>query len=80
MRPGFDSRKVKHIFFYSTESRPSLGPTQPPIQWVLGALSPGVMWPGRDDEHLPATSSEVKNRWIYTPTPTYVFLASCLIN
>jgi len=25
----------------------SLGPTQPPIQWVLGALSLGVKRPGR---------------------------------
>jgi hypothetical protein len=23
-------------------SRPALGPTQPPVQWVLGVLSPGV--------------------------------------
>jgi hypothetical protein len=26
---------------FSTLSRPALGPTQPPIQWVRGALSPG---------------------------------------
>jgi hypothetical protein len=29
-------------FFFSTLSRPALGSTQPPIQWVLGALSQGV--------------------------------------
>jgi hypothetical protein len=23
-------------------SRPALGPTQPPVQWVLGVLSPGL--------------------------------------
>jgi hypothetical protein len=27
------------IFLLSTSSRPVLGPTQPPIQWVPGALS-----------------------------------------
>jgi hypothetical protein len=39
-RPGFDSRHCK-IFLFSTASRPALGPTQPPIQWVRGPLSPG---------------------------------------
>jgi hypothetical protein len=26
------------IFILSTSSRPNLGPTQPPIQWVLGGF------------------------------------------
>jgi hypothetical protein len=46
------------IFFAS--SRPVLGPIQPPFQWVLGALSPGVKRPGREADHLPPTSAEVK--------------------
>jgi hypothetical protein len=33
----FDSRGG--IFLVSTESRPSLGPTQSPIQWILEALT-----------------------------------------
>jgi hypothetical protein len=28
------------IFHFFISSRPALGPTQPPIQWVLGAVSP----------------------------------------
>jgi hypothetical protein len=28
------------ILFYSTKSRPALGPTEPPILWVPWALSP----------------------------------------
>jgi hypothetical protein len=29
------------IFFFSTASRSTLGPNQPPIQWVPGGVSPG---------------------------------------
>jgi hypothetical protein len=36
---GFESRQGLGIFLYTTASRPVLGPTQPPIQWVPGALS-----------------------------------------
>jgi hypothetical protein len=35
------------------ESRPAVGPTQPPIQWALPALFPGVKWLGGEAEHLP---------------------------
>jgi hypothetical protein len=38
---GFDSRRGLGIFLFTTASRTALGPTQPPIQWVLGALSLG---------------------------------------
>jgi hypothetical protein len=48
---------------------------QPPIQWVPGTLSPGVKRPGREADHLPPTSAEVKNTWMYTSTPPYVFMA-----
>jgi hypothetical protein len=40
--PGFDPRQRQRIFSLASASRPALGPTQPPIQWVLGVLSPGV--------------------------------------
>jgi hypothetical protein len=38
------------------KSRPALGPTQSPIQCV-----PGVKRPGREADHSPPTSTEVKN-------------------
>jgi hypothetical protein len=50
-------------------SRPTPGTTQPPIQWLAEALSPGVKQPEREADHLPPTSAEVKNTWIYTSTP-----------
>jgi hypothetical protein len=41
---------------------PALGPTQPPVQWVPGVLSPGVKArPGRDADHSPPSSAEVEN-------------------
>ena len=39
-------------------SRPILGPTQPPIQWVPG-LSRGNVRPGRAADHLPPSSAAV---------------------
>jgi hypothetical protein len=34
--------------------------TQPPIQWVPGALSLRVKRPGREADHSPPTTAEVK--------------------
>ena len=39
-------------------SRPALGPTQPPVQWVLG-LSRGKERPGRDADPSPLSSAMV---------------------
>jgi len=38
----------------------TLGPTQPPIQWVPGTLSLELNWPGREAYHSPLSSLEVK--------------------
>jgi hypothetical protein len=57
---GFDSRWGLGIFLFTTASRKALGPTQPPIQWVPGALSLGVKRPGREADHSPPPSAEVK--------------------
>jgi hypothetical protein len=48
-------------FHYSTTSRLALGPTQPPIQWVPGVLSPKVKQPGCEANYSPPFRAEVKN-------------------
>jgi hypothetical protein len=67
------------IFLFSTASRPSLGPTQPPIQRVTGFLSSGVKRLGREADDSPPSSVEVKNEWRYTSTPNYVLMPRCLV-
>jgi hypothetical protein len=67
------------IFLFATASRPALGPIQPPNQWVPGAVTPGVKWPGRKADHSPPSSADVKNEWSYNSAPPYVFLAWYLI-
>jgi hypothetical protein len=57
---GFDSRQGLGIFLLTTATRTALGPAQPPIQWVLGALSLGVKRPVREADHSPPSSVEVK--------------------
>jgi hypothetical protein len=41
-------------------SRPALLSTQPPIQWVLGALSPGGNQQGHETDHSPPNGTEIK--------------------
>jgi hypothetical protein len=65
----FDSRRGLGIFLFTTVSRTALGPAKPPIQWVPGALSLGVKSPGREADHSPVSSAEVKNAWSYIFTP-----------
>jgi len=53
------------INHFCTVSRPALGPTQPPIQWVPGALSLGIK-----SDQSPPSSAEDENAWSYTSTLT----------
>jgi hypothetical protein len=49
--------------------------TQPPIQWVPGALTLGVKRPGREADHSPPSSVEVKEcveLYLHSPnTPSW---------
>jgi hypothetical protein len=52
----------KKEFFFSLPAayRPALGLTQASVQWVPGALSPGSKGSGREADHSPPSSAEVK--------------------
>jgi hypothetical protein len=45
------------------------GFTQPPVQWARGVLFPGVKRQGREADHLPPSSAEVKNGGAVPPLP-----------
>jgi hypothetical protein len=66
---GFESRQGGGNFFLTTEFRTALGPTQPPIQWVPGALSLEIRWPGREADHSLPSSVEVKMSGAIPPLP-----------
>jgi hypothetical protein len=48
------------MFLFTTASRTALGPTQPAVQWVSGALYLGVKRPKREADHSPPSSAEFK--------------------
>jgi hypothetical protein len=49
------------VFLYFTASRPVLGLTQPPIQWVPGILSPGIKRLKHEAKYSPLSNDEVNN-------------------
>jgi hypothetical protein len=57
---GFNSQQGLGIFLLTTASRTALRPTQPPVQWVPGALSLGVKQQGREADHSSPSSAKVK--------------------
>jgi len=68
-RSVFESRRGLGIILFDAVSGPALRPTQPPIQWVPGALSLGVKWQRREADHSPPSSAEVKHAWSYLHSP-----------
>jgi len=62
---------LSHSDHYTTESRTAL----PPIQWVPGSLPLRVKRPGREADHSPPSSAEVKEwveQYVHSPnTPTW---------
>jgi hypothetical protein len=59
------------FLFAAAVSRLALAPTQPPIPWVPGALSPGIIkQPQSKADHSPPSIAEAKNAWRYEGVPT----------
>jgi hypothetical protein len=48
-------------------------PASHPVR--TGGFSPAVKRPGRETDHSPSASTEVKKMWICTSTPPYFFTA-----
>jgi hypothetical protein len=71
-RPGLDSRQ-SNIFLFSTASGPTLGPTQTHIKWVQGAILLEVKQVGREADHSPPSSAEVKNGGAIPPLPICLY-------
>jgi len=76
LNPGRPARgdlyemKPRYRLHFTTASRPALGPTQPPNQWVPWALSLGVKRPGHEADHSPLYSTGMKEcREIYLHAP-----------
>jgi hypothetical protein len=59
-QPGFDFWQEK-MFLFFTASRLTLGPTQPPLQWILGAFSSVLKQLEHETDHSAPSSSKVKN-------------------
>jgi hypothetical protein len=59
---------VQDFLFYEA-SRQALGPTGPPIQWVLKALSPVIKRQWREADHSPSSSAEVESGGTISPLP-----------
>jgi hypothetical protein len=57
----------------------AVGHTQPSLEWVAGALSPGVKQLGHEADHSLPSGTEVKNVSSYTSILPNVFMARCLV-
>jgi hypothetical protein len=82
-RSGLDDRgsilgRGSDCFLFTTMTRPALGATKLPIQWVPGTFTLGLMRPRREADHSPPSTVEVKDVCSYV-SPPYVIMTWCLI-
>jgi hypothetical protein len=65
----FESRQDKEICLLSKTLRLALVCTQPPSQWTPAFFAGGKST-GREVDHSPPSSAEVKNEWSNTSIPS----------
>jgi hypothetical protein len=67
----------RSLVFPRTQIPNQTGSGAHPTSYTVGTGTsfPGVKRPGREADHLPPTSAEVKKMWIYTSTSPYAFMA-----
>jgi hypothetical protein len=75
----FNSQQGLGIFLFTTTSRLTLGPTQPPIQWVLGTLSLRVKQPGHEADHSPPLMLRSRTHGAIPAILQYIFMTWCLV-
>jgi hypothetical protein len=71
---GFDSWKGQEIFLFPSVQAGSGAQTAP------YPLRSGAKAPGREADHSPPSSAEIKNIWSYTSTRPYALVAWCLMS
>ena len=58
----------------------ALRSTQPSVQCVPEAFSPGLKWPGLEANHSSASNATIKNEWRDTSTPPIGLHGMCRYN
>lgn len=71
---GFDWGQGRKIFPFTIQSTMVLGLTQPLLQWIPGALPPGVRRPGREAEYSLPPTAKVTNIWNITLSSSCIFM------
>jgi hypothetical protein len=67
------------IFLFRHRVQPGSGAHPASYPAATEGSFPGVKRLGREANHSPPSSTEIKNAWSYTSIPLYVFMAWCLI-
>jgi hypothetical protein len=66
--PAVQDLSLLHVVQTGSGTHPASNPMG------TGGSFPGVKRPGREVDHSPPSSAEVKNTWSYISTPPYVFM------